>query len=358
MTGRKVKTAPLPKPSASALLRWYDRQRRDLPWRALPGQVAQPYHVWLSEIMLQQTTVAAVIPYYRNFLSRWPTIAALAAAPLDDVLTAWAGLGYYRRAHNLRRCAQVVVAQHGGVLPATEPALLGLPGIGAYTAAAIAAIAFNQRANVVDGNVERVIARIYCVDQPLNKAKSEIKALAAGLLPKKRHGDYAQALMDLGATICTPRQPACETCPWRKTCKAYQQDKVTAYPVAAARQLKPVRRAIAFWLENDRGEVWLRRRADTGLLAGMIEIPSSPWLEQEMPTLPMVEAFAPRQGRWRKIPYIVSHIFTHFELHIQIVYGYGEPATKVGFWAAQEELKNLALPSVMHKIVVAVNHRS
>ncbi|NDG05417.1 MAG: A/G-specific adenine glycosylase, partial [Alphaproteobacteria bacterium] len=215
----KCQTA-LPLPDPAALLRWYDRHRRVLPWRALPGQVADPYAVWISEIMLQQTTVAAVIPYFQKFMRLWPTLQDLADAPLDAVLRQWAGLGYYRRARLLHQCAQVLRTEYDGKIPAQEQELIKLPGFGPYTAAAVAAIAFDEPATVVDGNVERVMARIFAVSQPLPQAKTELRQHAAALQPKCRHGDYAQALMDLGATVCAPRQPQCPICPWQSNCLA------------------------------------------------------------------------------------------------------------------------------------------
>src|SRR3984885_2827472 len=215
--------AAVSSPQPTALLAWYDRHRRKLPWRAPPGQRADPYGVWLSEIMLQQTTVKAVAPYYARFLTRWPDMGALAAAPLDDVLKAWAGLGYYARARNLHACARAVVERHGGKIPATEAALRELPGIGPYTAAAISAIAFDECTSPVDGNIERVIARLYAIETPPPAAKPEISRLASALSPSGRFGDFAQAMMDLGATICTPKRPACALCPWRMSCAAHAQ---------------------------------------------------------------------------------------------------------------------------------------
>lgn len=359
MGTRKVKktapTAALPK--AAKLLRWYDKHGRDLPWRVKGGKRPDPYKAWLAEIMLQQTTVAAVIPYYAKFLKLWPTVQALAAADLSDIRAAWAGLGYYRRATNLHRCAQVIVAEHAGKFPGAEAALAELPGIGAYTSAALAAIAFDQRANVVDGNVERVMARLFAVKKPLRAAKRELRDLAEQLLPKTRHGDYAQALMDLGATVCTPRQPDCPSCPWQKNCQACVEGIAASLPVSAAKTTKPVRRAIVFWLENDTGQVWLRRRPETGLLGGMIEVPSSPWLEQEMPEIGTVNRYAPAKTSWKKLPLLpIRHNFTHFDLYLEIVYACGHASGQDGFWAAQADMQRLALPNLMRKVEAAVRN--
>ena len=242
---RAKRRAAISSPQPTALLAWYDRHRRALPWRAPPGRRADPYRVWLSEIMLQQTTVKAVAPYYARFLARWPDIRGLAAAPLDDVLKAWAGLGYYARARNLHACAAAVVERHGGAIPQSEAALRELPGIGPYTAAAIAAIAYDAPATPVDGNVERVIARLYAVATPLPAAKPEISRLARALTPGRRAGDFAQAMMDLGATVCTPTNPACALCPWRRNCAAHLRGQVGALPrsrAQARRRLAPRRR--------------------------------------------------------------------------------------------------------------------
>ncbi|HEX5999126.1 MAG TPA: A/G-specific adenine glycosylase, partial [Hyphomicrobiaceae bacterium] len=287
--------------------------RRDLPWRAQPGRGADPYGVWLSEIMLQQTTVKAVIPYYLEFLRRWPTVEALAMATLDEILAAWAGLGYYSRARHLHRCAQVVVERHGGRFPAAEADLRALPGIGPYTAAAIAAIAFGGRATAVDGNVERVVARLFAVTQPLPDAKGELRRLAQTLTPDERAGDHVQALMDLGATLCTPRRPSCPVCPLTEMCAARAQGIAATLPMRAAKPQRPVRQTIAFLaLREGDGAVLLRRRPPTGLLGGMLEVPSTDWVAA-LP--PQEEALrrVPVPGQWRAAG-MVSHTFTHFHL--------------------------------------------
>ena len=335
---------------SDALLDWYDRHRRHLPWRAEPGIRPDPYGVWLSEIMLQQTTVQAVIPYYTNFLARWPTVKALADAPLDDVLTQWAGLGYYARARNLHACAKTL-AERGGIFPDTEDALLELPGIGAYTAAAIASIAFDKQATVVDGNVERVMSRLYCVDEPLPKAKKLLKSLAADLTPRMRPGDYAQAVMDLGATICTPRSPACSLCPWIKPCKARAANRAEDYPVKMAKPAKPTRSGTVFWLMDGQGRVLTRRRPESGLLGGMTEIPSTPWVEgSQWPLIQAVE-HAPTPTDWTTLNGVVRHTFTHFHLELTVVSGVAPYNPSLGQWHPPKILPSLALPTVMKKIV-------
>ena len=238
-------------PDPAILLQWYDRHRRVLPWRARPGEQADPYRVWLSEIMLQQTTVKAVAPYYARFLARFPTVAELAAAPLDDVLKLWAGLGYYARARNLHACAKAVAERHGGIFPDTEEGLRELPGIGAYTAAAIAAIAFDRRASPVDGNIERVIARLFAVEEELPAAKPRIRELAEALTPPQRAGDFAQAMMDLGATICTPKKPACVLCPWMEACAARARGDQESFPRKAEKKTGALRRGAAFVVLRD-----------------------------------------------------------------------------------------------------------
>jgi A/G-specific adenine glycosylase len=341
-----------------AVLDWYDRKRRVLPWRAQPGHRPDPYAVWLSEIMLQQTTVKAVAPYYAQFLRRWPTVEALAAAHLDEVLAAWAGLGYYSRARNLHACARAVVERYGGRFPRSEAALLELPGIGPYTAAAIAAIAFDAPATAVDGNVERVVARLYAVMQPLPAAKPELRRLAQRLTPAGRTGDHAQAMMDLGATVCTPKRPSCLTCPVADLCAGRAQGVAVQLPLRAPKAGRPVRRALAFVALREDGCVLLRRRPQAGLLGGMLEVPSTEWGEL-MPSAKAALRQAPVAGEWRSAIGIVTHIFTHFQLEAR-VYRASVPiaasltaAAEAGRcqWVPRRDLGRVALPSVMRKII-------
>src|SRR5262245_26596950 len=273
--GRKPRKRASPReaPQGADLLAWYDRHRRSLPWRARPGERPDPYRVWLSEIMLQQTTVKAVAPYFVRFLARWPTVQALAAAPLDDVLRLWAGLGYYARARHLHACAKVVVERYGGRFPASEVELGALPGIGPYTAAAIAAIAFDVPAAAVDGNVERVVARLFAIDQEL----PAIRSLAERLSPAARAGDFAQALMDLGATLCTPKRPACALCPWMGACAARLRGDPETFPRKAPKVQGRLRRGAAFVAVRADGCVLLRSRPPKGLLGGMTEVPRNEW---------------------------------------------------------------------------------
>jgi len=337
---------------APALLAWYDRHRRVLPWRALVGATTDPYRVWLSEIMLQQTTVATVGPYFARFLERWPDVEALAAAPLDRVLQQWAGLGYYARARNLHKCAVVVARDHGGVFPDSEGALLELPGIGAYTAAAIAAIAFGRSTNVVDGNVERVMARLHAEQTPLPQAKPILKALAARHVPAARAGDYAQALMDLGATICTPRKPKCAICPLVDACAARSIGIQEELPRRSARAAKPTRYGMAFVLQRADGAILLRRRIESGLLGGMMEVPSSEWLPHRSSANDLLVA-APVEAAWSELPGAVRHTFTHFHLELSVMAARSRSAPRgvEGGFVALDALGGEALPSVMRKVI-------
>ncbi len=316
----------------------------------MPGQRPDPYRVWLSEIMLQQTTAATVGPYFERFIARWPDLAALAGATLDDVLHAWQGLGYYARARNLHACARQIVSRHGGRFPPTEAGLRELPGIGAYTAAAIAAIAFDQPATPVDGNIERVIARLFCVRQPLPGAKPELRRLAATLTPNARPGDFAQAAMDLGATICTPSKPKCVLCPWRADCRARKEGIAATLPLRQPKPAKPMRRGVAFWAVRRDGAVLLRRRPARGLLGGMMEVPSTDW--RALPWgMAEAAAAAPVTARWRKLPGVVRHSFTHFDLELEILAGTVRAAADSGVWVGLDALDEQALPTVMKKVI-------
>ncbi len=340
-----------------ALLDWYDRHHRDLPWRVTPadraaGRRADPYHVWLSEIMLQQTTVRAVKPYFRSFLQQWPDITALAAVPVDDVMKAWAGLGYYSRARNLKKCADIVANEHKGRFPNTENALKALPGIGDYTAAAIAAIAFDRHAAVVDGNVERVLSRLHCLDAPVSTIKPRLRDLMAELTPGNRPGDFAQAMMDLGATICTSKRPACSLCPINADCRAFRSADPERYPVKPAKKPKPVRRGAAYVAVAPDGAILLRRRQEKGLLAGMSEVPTTGWTaRQDGASGPDA---APFRANWTDSGSIV-HVFTHFELRLDVYRADVASRRPMdgGWWTLERDLSSEALPTVMKKAISA-----
>ena len=346
--------APDPAPETrdlpGLLLDWYDRHRRDLPWRARAGEAADPYRVWLSEIMLQQTTVATVRGHFDRFMARWPDLRALAAAPLEDVLHAWQGLGYYARARHLHACARAVVERHDGTFPAGEAALRALPGIGDYTAAAIAAIAFDVKASPVDGNIERVIARLFAHEEALPEAKPALRRLAATLTPTQRVGDYVQAAMDLGATICTPRKPKCILCPWQQACRARAQGIAERLPARHAKPARPTRRGVAFWAVRPDGAVLLRRRPAKGLLGGMMEVPSTVWREEAWSEAEALAA-APFAGKWRLLPGLVRHSFTHFHLELVVVAGEVRAGfAKGGTWVKPDALAGQALPTLMKKV--------
>jgi A/G-specific adenine glycosylase len=344
---------------AAKLLDWYRGAGRALPWRQPPGSPRKPdaYRVWLSEIMLQQTTVKAVLPRYDAFLRRWPTVTALAEAPLGDVLAEWAGLGYYARARNLHACARTVATELGGKFPDREARLRSLPGIGAYTAAAIAAIAFGRRVTPVDGNVERVVARLFALSTPLPKGGPEIARLARALAPARRAGDFAQALMDLGAGICTSRRPACALCPLRQNCAGHARGIANLLPYRATKAARPIRVGTAFLALRPDGAVLLRERPPKGLLGGMLEVPSSPWLENGEEN--DASAFAPLRLEWRRLPGLVEHVFTHFHLKLTIYRGQAPLKAKLTAaaepqrcrWVAREDLSGAALPSLMRKVL-------
>ncbi len=341
---------------ARDLLAWYDRHRRALPWRALPGGVSDPYAVWLSEIMLQQTTVAAVKPFFARFLATWPRVGDLAAADLDDVMRAWAGLGYYSRARNLHACARTVANLHGGRFPETEAELRTLPGVGDYTAAAIAAIAFGQPAAVVDGNVERVMTRLHALDAPLPGARPVVRARMGEATPRDRPGDFAQAVMDLGATICTSRSPACAICPLMARCAARRAGTQGDYPVRQAKTVRAARHGTAYYIRNGRGDVLLRTRAPAGLLGGMAELPGTAWVEGEPPA----EAAA-RPGYAGR----VKHVFTHFTLLLDVVVAAPShwPDLDTAFgsatrWVPPAEVSREALPTLMRRAVALAEAQS
>ncbi len=334
---------------ADVLLDWYDIHAREMPWRVSPldrkaGVLPDPYHIWMSEVMLQQTTVAAVKDYFRKFVARWPTVTDLADAQDGDVMAAWAGLGYYARARNLLKCARVVASDLDGVFPDSYEALLKLPGIGPYTAAAVASIAFDRRAVVLDGNVERVMARYYRVEEPLPALKEVLRGLADGLTPNERCGDYAQAVMDLGATICTPRSPACGICPWLENCEGRKAGDGATFPRKTPKKPKPVRQGVAFVAIRVDGAVLIERRPDKGLLGGMLGWPGSEWREEP------VQGEPPMDGDWREVGE-VRHTFTHFHLELAVFVAEGVAGDPlVGSFLSRDQFSPTDLPTVMRKV--------
>ncbi|MFO1069173.1 MAG: A/G-specific adenine glycosylase [Geminicoccaceae bacterium] len=333
----------------AGLLGWYDRARRRLPWRAEPGETADPWRVLVSEIMLQQTTVATVRGRYAGFLERFPDVASLAAAPLDDVLHAWQGLGYYRRARALHALAQAVMARHRGRLPAEPDALAALPGLGAYTAAAIRAIAFAEPVLAVDGNVARVLARLALVERPLPAAMPQLRRLADALAGGDRPSDLAQALIELGALVCRPRAPACLECPWSTACRARQAGVQDRLPAKPARKERPTRHGTAFLLTDKGGRILLERRPDEGLLGGLVALPGTPWVEGGPWPRQAALGHAPADLAWTPVPGTVRHVFTHFALELELLAG--GPGSAEGLWARPADLGALALPTLTRKLL-------
>jgi len=326
---------------SNALLDWYFVDKRPLPWRVREGERPDPYRIWLSEIMLQQTTVAAVKPYFETFTWRWPNVEALAVADEAEVMRAWAGLGYYARARNLIACARKVAAA-GGVFPSDEESLLKLPGIGRYTAAAIAAIAFGRRAVVVDANVERVISRLFAVKERLPAARPALYRFADSITPHDRSGDFAQAMMDLGATICTPRDPKCGSCPVAAHCSARAEGEPALYPLRAEKRPRPRRKGTAYWLQH-RDEVLLVRRPAKGLLGGMLALPTGTWVED-----PATCDAAPAAADWVEAG-AVSHVFTHFALDIRLLCARADERPE-GTWWPVANLAEAGLPTLFAKL--------
>ncbi|MEM7472869.1 MAG: A/G-specific adenine glycosylase [Pseudomonadota bacterium] len=339
--------------ASESLLDWYDANARKMPWRIPPaekqaGVAPNPYHVWLSEIMLQQTTVAAVRDYFVKFITIWPSVADLAAAEDADVMAAWAGLGYYARARNLLKCARAVVANHNGIFPQTEDALQKLPGIGPYTSAAIASIAFDQQATVVDGNVERVMSRLFAVEVPLPTSKPELTRYATQLTPTARQGDYNQAVMDLGATICTPRSPACGICPWRDPCRARIEGIAAELPKKLPKKVKPTRHGIAYVARRSDGAWLLETRPEKGLLGGMLGWPGSDWGDAPQPNPPL-------KANWQEAGMEVRHTFTHFHLRLQIMVSWAETEPILGRFVPHDQFSPASLPTVMRKVYDAAS---
>ncbi len=341
--------------AGKAVLAWYDRHRRDLPWRARPGEAADPYKVWLSEIMLQQTTVTAVKPYFAAFVTRWPNVGLLAEARSEEVMQAWAGLGYYSRARNLHACAKVIAGAFGGKFPAAEASLRALPGIGPYTAAAIAAIAFGQRAAAIDGNVTRVVARLFAIATPPPAGQAAIKAKAEALVPVARPGDFAQAMMDLGAMICAPRRPACGVCPLRAECRGHASGDAEHLPRKAPRRERPLRRGAAFFVRRRDGAVLVRTRPEKGLLGGMTELPGSSW-DADFDEA-SAQSQAPLKAPFHKLATSIDHSFTHFALRLSIYVtevGEDRRAPSGYRWTPARNLDKEAFPRVMRKVIDAV----
>ena len=336
--------------NSADLLSWYDEHARDMPWRVGPhermrGVLPDPYHVWLSEVMLQQTTVAAVRDYFVKFTKAWPTVADLAAADDGDVMAAWAGLGYYARARNLLKCARVVAGELNGVFPSTEALLLKLPGIGPYTAAAVSSIAFDAQATVLDGNVERVMSRIYAVMEPLPASKEHLRTLAAGLTPADRAGDYAQAVMDLGATVCTPRSPKCEICPWINGCAAKPAGIAADLPRKTPKKKVPTRYGVVYFARRVDGAVLLERRPDKGLLGGMLGWPGNAWATTQAPHEP------PLIADWTTLNTTVRHTFTHFHLELTVLIASDVTGSaNVGEFHDSAVFNPTDLPTVMRKV--------
>ena len=341
---------------SNIILKWYDKHHRILPWRAPMGILPKPYHVWLSEIMLQQTTVHIVKPYFNNFIQRWPTIIDLSKAHLDEILYSWQGLGYYARARNLYKCAQIIVLQHNGYFPETEEQLLKLPGIGPYTAYAIAAIAFNRHTSPVDSNITRIITRIFALEKPVSKILNEIQDKAHTLTPKIRSGDYAQALMDIGSTICIPKKPRCNICPCINYCEAYKLEITDHLPKKNKKVIKPTRVGYAFWLRRtDNQHILIRRRKEKGLLGGLYEIPTSTWKNIKEPNIEMLNE-APIKVKWKKIDGIISHQFTHFKLNLTLVTATISKKEILlidqnSVWTNINNLSDFALSTLMKKVI-------
>jgi A/G-specific adenine glycosylase len=340
----------------SRSLDWWDRNRRELAWRAAPGETPDPYRVWLSEVLLQQTTAQTATPYYQAFVAKWSTVEALAAAPHEAVISAFAGLGYYSRARNLHACAKEI-ARRGGRFPSEEAELRALPGVGAYTAAAIAAIAFGRRAAPVDGNIARILCRLYALEEPVAQGRSAIAAAAGALAPSNRPGDFAQALMDIGASICRPRNPDCRACPLREVCAAVWSGAPEAYPRRAAAKVRPQRRGAVFFARRADGAFLVRRRPPRGLLASTVELPGTPWTS-ERPGGAWTDA-APVAARWRRLPDAVEQVFTHFALTLTVYAAAVEGAAPDGcFWISPDSVGEAGFSNVMRKAVArALGHR-
>lgn len=340
------------------LLAWYDKHHRTLPWRVSPedgkaGVLPDPYHVWLSEIMLQQTTVTAVKPYFDKFLKLWPNISDLAETSNESIMQAWAGLGYYSRARNLKKCAELIENEYKGRFPDNEAELIKLPGVGPYTAAAIASISFQEPVAVVDGNIERVFSRLFTIDTPLPQAKVPIKEKVAKHLSKERPGDFAQGLMDLGSSICTPKKPNCLLCPLQDLCKASKLGTQETYPIKAPKKVKPKRVGAAYVIEDKDGAIYLQKRPETGLLGGMSEVPTTDWNSNKDGATDVLSA--PISADWQEKGHI-RHVFTHFELTLSVYYtSVSKRPYLNGWWSTPTQIAREALPNLMKKAIIAAN---
>ncbi|MFN3701330.1 MAG: A/G-specific adenine glycosylase [Alphaproteobacteria bacterium] len=336
------------------MLAWYDRNRRIIPWRAAKGEIPDPYHVWLSEIMCQQTTVPAVVPYFLKFIKLWPSVHDLAKADKDDIMREWAGLGYYARARNLHKCAQVIAFERGGVFPRSKAELLTLPGIGDYTAAAIMAIAFSQPETVVDGNIERIMARVYAIQDPLPQSKPRLKSAAATFFTPdlERPGDFAQSLMDLGSGVCTPKSPKCMLCPVNEHCEAYALGIAEQLPARSAKPEKPQKFGYVYWALNEAGEVLCHKRPDSEMLGGMIGLPTSAWIEKTEGAQPEHIDFIGSDSLSVSGD-LVKHSFTHFDLTLNIVQvnGLTAPAPLDFFWVRRSDINPAHYPTLFKKVV-------
>ena len=335
------------------VLNWYNLNKRDLPWRYKGNTKKDPYKVWISEIMLQQTTVSAVIPYYNKFIAKWPNIKRLSLANIDEVLDFWSGLGYYRRARNLHLTSKIINNKFNGIFPIKEIEILDLPGIGEYTSAAIRSIAFDKRDTVVDSNIERIMTRVFYLKDPINKIKKEIKECAKKLTPDKKNGDYIQALMDIGSTICLPKNPLCELCPVIKFCEAKKNASEDTVPLKIKKKIKPTRKGSVYWIVSSDNKVLLKRRVDSGILPGMLEFPSYGWSvdsnEDIDKKILSIEDFKRKKGK-------VTHQFSHFNLLLTV---YEKKEFNVndidGMWVAKKDLDNLGLPTLMKKVFNHIN---
>ena len=349
-------TAPLPE-YAKAILAWYDVHKRTLPWR-FGGRARDlqrdAYRVWVSEIMLQQTTVETVKSYYERFIERWQTVDALAAATRDEVLLFWQGLGYYRRAHALHEAARKVVAEHKGVFPRDDASLRSLPGIGAYTSAALRAIAFDESVLPLDGNIKRILARLLACDEPVEGSTRTLEAFGQRIAPQQRGGDFAQAMMDLGALVCLPRKPRCSVCPYQQWCRAYKQNRQTDYPYRTPKKKRPHRYAVFFWIENGQGHYWLEKRPETGLLAGLMICPSTPWRNKAWGKTDW-HSYGDKKQKWHVLDGQVEHVFTHFTLHVTVACtlacGRVEGRSSQGVWVEHGKEKGYALSTLMRKVI-------